>query len=334
MTFLDPLPPKMVWPMKLQRTPATLCLILVVAISFWLCAAFLYQMTRPHFGPGTVEFSGQPAQEFNYPFLKIKPPKAKFILKENVDLSYLYPTVFEFYPQDVLWAIKVNGHEIESRGLPLSVSHHEGRSIDLAPFLHPGSNQIEMDMEVYWGDASLRACVSPWDKYSFILTALVLLAIFGSAAFFSSFLRINILRPETLVLLGGFLLRYIYLLGTPYFVRAYDYWGHIDYLDYVTQHLSLPDPHSNWEAFQPPLYYLLMGGSTKLLLLCGMAEDQRYSLWQGISLLCSTGVLMAGFWIARLLYANETKYRLYLLAVLGVAPPLFSTPPVSATTSC
>jgi hypothetical protein len=308
--------------MKLPPTPIFFRLTLLASLLVCLCAALLYQVTRPHFGQGKVEFPGLAAQDFVYPFLQKRAPKARFVLKENIELGFLYPTVFRFYPQDILWGIKINGHDVAARGLPLSVSNHEGRSIDLAPFLHPGSNQIELDMEVNWGEASLRACVSPWDKYSLIFSALFLTGIIGMAAYVYSYFGMCLLGSELFILLGGFLLRYIYLLGTPYFIRAYDYWGHADYLDYVTQHLSLPAPHSNWEAYQPPLYYFLVSAMTKLCFLGGMTEEQRYGLWQGFSLLCSTGVLLVGFWIARLLYANEPEYRLYLLAVIGVAPAL------------
>ena len=110
----------------------------------------------PHFGRGTVEFPRQSAQEFTYLLHQKKAPKAKFTLKENIELSYLHPTTFVFYPQDALWAIRVNGHEIEAKGLSLSVTHHEGRSISLAPFLHPETNAIDLDMEAYWGEVSLN----------------------------------------------------------------------------------------------------------------------------------------------------------------------------------
>jgi len=111
-------------------------------------------------------------------------------------------------------------------------------------------------------------------------------------------------------------------LGTPYFIRAYDWWGHVAYLDSVTQHLSLPSPQSDWESYQPPLYYDLVGAVTRLLLIAGMPEAQRYAIWQALSLLCSTGTLLAGFWIAKFLYKKKAEDRLYLLAVLGVAPAL------------
>ena len=288
----------------------------------WLGAALLYHATRPSFGPATVIIPGETPRQFPYPFLWEKAPRTTFILKQNLQLSRWSPTLFAFYPQDFLWAIKVNGHELHAAALPLSAASHEGRSIDLAPFLHPGANEIELPMEVRWGEARFQMGVSPWNKYSLIPLALISCATCGTAAFFFILYRTTILRAEIALILAGLVLRSIYLLGTPYFVRSFDYWGHADYLDYVIQHLRLPPPGANWEAFQPPLYYFLVGGVTRLGLALGISEDQRYVLWQGFSLIFSIGVLLIGYGIAHILYNNDARRRLYLLAVVAVAPPL------------
>jgi hypothetical protein len=304
------------------RRTVALCITWLISILLWLCVAWLYQATRLHFNVGTVEWLGRPTQEFVYPFHQTKSPKTKFILREKIDVSWLYPTIFSFYPQDALWTIRVNGHVIKAKSLPLSVTHHEGRSINLAPFLHQGTNEIELDMESFWGESSLNIYISPWDKYSVVIAFLTLIAAGTTGAFFCFLFRITIRGWEVAILAVGFLIRMFYFMGTPYPIRSYDWWGHVAYLDFVVEHLHLPDAHANWEAYQPPLYYLLVGGLTKLFFFCGMAEDQRYALWQAFSLVCSTGVLIVGLWIGRIIYEREIPNRLYLLAVLGVAPAL------------
>jgi hypothetical protein len=300
------------------RTRILSCLI---ACTLCLFAGSLYQSTRPNFGPSIAEFSDKTIQQ-PYPLLLKKAPKTKFLLKQYLGLGNWYPTVFQFYPQDFLWAIKVNGHEVIKSGLPLSSVTIEGRSINLAPYLHPGLNEIQCEMEVKWGEAALQMYVSPWDMFSLILAVVITAAICGTAVFFCSILKINVLSSEVLIILAGTLLRYIYLLGTPYFIRSFDSWGHVDYLDYVIRTLSLPPAHSNWESFQPPLYYIFLAGMTKFFLLCGMPEPQRYVLWQGVAFLFSVGVLAAGYRISYALYRDDRRGRIYLLAVLAAAPPL------------
>ena len=293
-----------------------------LASCFWLCSALLYQKTRTNFGPETAEYPGNTVQQHDYPFVLKKAPKIRFVLKQYLELSPIYPTTFQFYPQDFLWAIKVNGHEVEAGGLPLSSASLEGRSINLAPYLHPGLNELDLDMEVKWGEASLRICVSPWDRYSLLLLALVASATYCTITLFFQFFRLNASKAEELTLLAGILLRYVYLISTPYFVRSFDFWGHVDYLDYVVQNFKLPPLHSNWESYQPPLYYFLVGGITKLFLFIGTPWDQRYAVWQGMSLAFSIGTLFAGIWSSNTLYGGDKRRRLYLQTVLAVAPPL------------
>jgi hypothetical protein len=177
-------------------------------------------------------------------------------------------------------------------------------------------------MEVRWHEASFRLAVSPWNFHRLVLLAIVACATGATALFLAPFFDARLLQPEPMILLAGIGLRYIYVFGTPYFVRSFDYWGHAAYLDYVSQHLRLPPPSANWEAFQAPLYYLIAGGITRAFLLLGMAEDERYVLWQVISLLFSIGLLEVGYVIAAILYERSDRRRFYMLAVFAVAPPL------------
>ena len=299
-----------------------LAALAALAALLWLGAAVLYHATRPNFGPATLLLPNHAPQTFAYPFQWSDPPRTSFVLVQQLQLPRFYPTTFVFYPEDFLWALNVNGHDIDAAGLPLAAASHEGRSLDLAPWLHPGLNTITLRMEARWHEASFRLAVSPWEMYRLVLFALVACATVTTGLLFSTFFNARLLQPEPMILLAGICLRFIYVFGTPYFVRSFDYWGHAAYLDYVTQRLRLPVPDANWEAFQAPLYYLLVGGITRILLFFGMAEDQRYVLWQAISLLFSIGLLAAGHAIAANLYGRSDRRRFYMLAVLAVAPPL------------
>lgn len=299
-----------------------LCGLATLAGLLWLAAALLYHETRPVYGPATLLMPGASPRSFAYPFYLHDAPRMRFVLQQELDLPRVHPTTFVFYPLDFLRAISVNGHDVPAAGLPLSGASEEGRSINLAPFLHPGVNQLALQMEARWGEASFNLAVSPWDRCYLMLLVFVLGATGATAALLYIGLRASTPLPEMVLLLSGIALRIIYFFGTPYFVRSFDFSGHTDYLDYVARHLSLPPANAGWESFQPPLYYIVAGGITKLLLLLGMAESQRFVLWQGISLLLSVGVLAAGWAIAMLLYEKRDSRRLYLLAILAVAPPL------------
>lgn len=287
-----------------------------------LSAAFLENVTRPAFGPATLRVAGDAPRTFAYPFDWRGTQRTRFILVQEVELPRLHPNVFTFYPRDFLWAMEVNGHRVDAPGLPLSAASLEGRSIDLAPFLHPGRNEIVLQMERRWREAGLRLAVSPRDRLSLAWLALTGAAMIAAGVLVANVAGVSLPRAEGLLLLAGIALRLVYVMGTPYFVRSFDYWGHADDLDYVARHLRLPPAGANWEAFQAPLYYLLAGGVTRIMESLGMPEDQRYALWQGLSLLESIGVLLVGRAVASLLYPEDRDSRLGMVAVLAVAPPL------------
>jgi hypothetical protein len=305
-----------------RRRSLRLCCLAALAAGLWLAAAGLYRETRPVYGPVTLLLPGEAPRPFTSPFRWQKAPKTKFILVQQLWLPRHHPTTFTFYPKDFLWSVSVNGNPVRAQGLPLSAASYEGGSIDLAPGLHPGRNEITLQMEVKWEDARLQLSVSPWDNYRLLLLAIVLAATCATAAFLATLFHARISWPEAAILLAGAGLRELYLFGAPYFVRSFDYWGHEQYIDFVARNFSLPAPNANWEAFQPPLYYILTGAGTRIMLALGMAEDQRYVLWQLLSIVISIGALLAGYAIVSQLYTSTDRSRLYLPAILAVAPPL------------
>jgi len=292
------------------------------AALLWLGAAMVYRETCPSFGPATLLVPGRAPQVFAYPFQLRNPAPAKFVLVQQLWLPRFHPGTFALYPQDFVWGVGVNGHEVPIAGLPISGASHEGRSINLAPWLHPGLNTLTLRMEVCWRTASFQLAVSPWDFSRLALLAIVMGATVATVLLITTFFEIEILRPELMLLLAGMGLRYIYVCGTPYFARSFDSWGHAAYLDYVSRNLRLPPPGDNWEAFQAPLYYMLVGGVTRVLLCLGMAVEERYALWQFLALMLSIGLFIVGYVIAGILYEKGDGRRFFMLAVFAVAPPL------------
>jgi hypothetical protein len=66
----------------------------------------------------------------------------------------------------------------------------------------------------------------------------------------------------------GLAARLAYLFVTPPFTRTHDVQGHLDYIEYLLAHHSLPRPYDGWSFYQPPLYYVagaaLWGGLRSL----------------------------------------------------------------------
>jgi tetratricopeptide (TPR) repeat protein len=63
------------------------------------------------------------------------------------------------------------------------------------------------------------------------------------------------------------------------FHRGFDSTEHLNYINYIQQHWSLPLPTEGWEMYQPPLYYVIAAAS---LSLCHLSVNDEIS----ISVLC------------------------------------------------
>jgi hypothetical protein len=68
---------------------------------------------------------------------------------------------------------------------------------------------------------------------------------------------LGLTRPAVLALLVGAAARIAYLLVTPYSVRNHDVDQHIEYVEYLVAHHTVPKPSDGWAFYHPPSYYVL-----------------------------------------------------------------------------
>jgi tetratricopeptide (TPR) repeat protein len=60
------------------------------------------------------------------------------------------------------------------------------------------------------------------------------------------------------------------------FHRGFDSKEHLNYINYIQQHWSLPLPTEGWEMYQPPLYYIIAAAG---LSACGLSVDHPMSVY-------------------------------------------------------
>lgn len=60
------------------------------------------------------------------------------------------------------------------------------------------------------------------------------------------------------IVIFGSILRYLYAFATPYYINAYDFNDHVQYVQYLTEHWRMPHTVDMWQGFQMPLYYILL----------------------------------------------------------------------------
>lgn len=103
----------------------------------------------------------------------------------------------------------------------------------------------------------------------------------------------------------------------PY--TGFDVDGHFDYILYLLDHHALPLPTDSWEAYQPPLFYLVT--ATFLFLTERVATpEMAVTLVRLISFLCGLGSVWCVFAAARLLFPTDEAKWAFATLFAGLVP--------------
>ena len=156
-------------------------------------------------------------------------PAGTVLIEFDLVLSPLAGTTFVVHPSSCT-RLSVNNARVNKR-----FCNYLGAPVDLSPYLHSGVNRMRAEME-HGGAIGLGLAV--------LALILQLLPAHASDA-----------RLFAAPAVCGVLLRCVYAASTPYFVRAWDWDGHLEYITHVADHWTIPSAASGWETYQPPLYY-------------------------------------------------------------------------------
>ncbi|MDP6575619.1 MAG: glycosyltransferase family 39 protein, partial [Candidatus Peribacteraceae bacterium] len=124
------------------------------------------------------------------------------------------------------------------------------------------------------------------------------------------------------IVFGGTILRYIYLITTPFLVREYDTFGHFQYIRYLYQHwFWIPNADAGWQYSQPPLYYWLASLFSLPAKMFGTDMTVIASL-RIFSFILSILVLLISVWIAQMLFKerNNLWKKCVFVSVFAVLP--------------
>ncbi|MDD4286905.1 MAG: glycosyltransferase family 39 protein [Candidatus Peribacteraceae bacterium] len=248
---------------------------------------------------------------------------------QNLDLAFsltlnpLHAHNFQILADDCVEKLTVNEQVVGQDIIPFCDLLH-GKVLGLGHLLHAGTNVVTMTIQNVGGPASYTWRIAWWDPLLLAGRALLLIGLIAGAVLLSKGLVLSRWQNAFFgVFSSGVILRLLYVFVTPYQVRAYDADGHLEYIQYVAQHLALPAIKDGWEFYQAPLYYVLTG----LWLHVGNAYGRALALlirdtqW----LACFSSILtLAGMgWIATLLFSRKEKAeRVLLLASLAVLPSI------------
>jgi len=239
-------------------------------------------------------------------------------------LSGLHTNTYRFIADDCIHEIRVNGHRIQNENLPVCDYVH-GTSITLAPYLHTGTNHINILIRNKGGPGGL--IIRPQLRDPQLLT--ILLIYIGTLCLCLGGLWISCKKTPWFwwtILLGtvSALLRLLYVLNTSHTERAHDVGGHLEYIRYIATHLALPPLKEGWETFHPPLYYIINAVWYRFGMIAGRAESLLTRDLQWGALCASICVALIGIWIGWLLFPERKQRVLAVLfgSVIAVFPGL------------
>lgn len=124
------------------------------------------------------------------------------------------------------------------------------------------------------------------------------------------------------IVLAGIVVTWIYVVATPFNVRAHDALAHADYIRFMAKHWTIP-PASGWEYHQPPLYYALAAIGYRIGFLRSWPDSITFAWLQQGSFFVSALSLVTSAWIGRLLFGPARRLaRILFIAFVASLPGL------------
>jgi 4-amino-4-deoxy-L-arabinose transferase-like glycosyltransferase len=125
------------------------------------------------------------------------------------------------------------------------------------------------------GERTIDAVKKIWPLWIILVAIASVVTFLWNASFKQSTARWR--EPILLLVLAGLWMLLFWNNGRLLtFHRGFDSKEHLNYINYIQQHRSLPLPTEGWEMYQPPLYYLVAAAS---LSACGLSVDDPMSIY-------------------------------------------------------
>ena len=200
---------------------------------------------------------------------------------------------FRIFPDDELLAIRLNGRSISIEQLTTEEkrNYEAGFKFSIKGFSRDTANVLEFDLKNSSGPAGFR--IEPVYRISLAQRVAIVLALGLFGFFISGYLKIS--AVQKILMLLGIVASVLYLSKTDIAARTFDVYeggGHRDYIEYLINHHSFPNPGQGWEYHQPPLYYLIAATAKET----AHIKDADGDLWaQLLSQMFWTVFIVSGF---------------------------------------
>ena len=302
-------------PLFLRFAPQVLTTIIV-----WCIFAYCFHKVVPSW-TGVYRVGDKGQDRRFHDSLTFNSGETLFTATGTVSLSYIHPTTFRIVPDDCLLELSINDRTVLT-GLPLC-DYKKGGIFRLGEYLHPGQNTFKALVRNNGGPGGLT--------FEAVMLDRALVALFSLVSLPALFLVLRIMltigierEPTIFIWFFGTVVRFLYFLGTPPSMRAYDAQGHHDYIIEVLHHFSIPPPNAGWEFYQPPLYYFLVATALLPFKLMECGNALLLQAAQVVSFIISSAALAAGIWVGKIVFRDprDSFFRLGFAISLAVLPGL------------
>jgi hypothetical protein len=204
-------------------------------------------------------------RKIKIPFSEVSYENSEYIYTIFIKYSRWSQNWVNIIPDDRVDYIEVNGIRVSLESIDNSLlsNWETGFHFNMGEYLRNGENIIKIKVTNSGGLTGLKFLTSFKD---FKKDFLILIMIFPFLCFCYYVLDYFDLNKSIIFLIiAGLIIRLIYLLVTPYFVRGHDTLGHIEYIEYILNNLSIPKSDQGWQFYHPPLYYILSAAICKVM---------------------------------------------------------------------
>lgn len=196
---------------------------------------------------------------------------------------------------------------------------------------HPGITILVLCLAT-WLIGSIFHLPAVFIKYLSIFAAVILLsAVLILSAKYKKDNRFELIAY--IIIIAGFIIRALYILAVPYDVSLHDlgafppdgssdvYPGHLGYIAYLYTNRHLPDfdPRTQWSFYNPPGFHIVSAAWYGFNRFIGFSQEVSLENLQILTLIFSTGIVMALYKIM-LEFFPRNNTLLLLLSLVSFFP--------------
>lgn len=100
---------------------------------------------------------------------------------------------------------------------------------------------------------------------------------------------------------------------------GFDVNGHLEYIQYILEHRTVPLANEGWQAYQPPLFYALSALLVSIAKLLSSSET-AYMILKLIPFLCGVGQIFLAYFASKTLFPNSTNKQALCVTFAALIP--------------